>query len=104
MNKTKAKISIKTSDGKEYPCRMTMGALVLFERETGKDVSEMGQSMTEQAILLWCCVRSACAADGKKFDYSLQEFADNLDTNELAEFNVAMNSSTDDSKKKQGKA
>jgi hypothetical protein len=83
---------------------MTMGALVLFERETGKDVSEIGQSMIDQATLLWCCVKSACNADGKKFDYSLQEFADNLDTNELAEFNVAMNNGTDESKKKQGKA
>ena len=84
---------------------MTMGALVLFERATGKDVSEMGQSITDQATLLWCCVKSACNADGKKFDYSFQEFADNLDTNELAEFNASsMNGSTEDSKKKQGKA
>ena len=63
--------------GREYPCRATMGALLRFKRETGKEVSEIGAgSMSELLTYLWCCVCSACAADGVKFSLSLEQFAD----------------------------
>lgn len=67
-------------NGKEYPVRMTMGALLRFKRETGKDVSEVKSTdVADMVILMWCCVASACKADGVDFSLSLDEFADSLD-------------------------
>lgn len=31
-------------NGKAYPCRQTMGALLRFKRETGKEVTEVSDS------------------------------------------------------------
>lgn len=42
------KITIK---GKEYPCRITMGAMVRFKRESGKDVSEISKSDVSDLVL-----------------------------------------------------
>ena len=38
MKKATITISI---DGKEYPCRPTMGAMLRFKEQTGKDISEI---------------------------------------------------------------
>ena len=71
-------------NGKEYPVRMTMGALLRFKRETGKDVSEVKPTdVADMVILMWCCVASACKADGVDFSLSLEEFADSLDPENL---------------------
>ena len=35
------KKTIVTIDGQEYPCRPTMGAMLRFKRETGKEVNEI---------------------------------------------------------------
>ena len=69
-----AKIKIQ---GKEYPCRQTMGALLRYKRETGEDVSRLeGSDVSGMVVFLWCCVASACKADGVEFNLSLEEFAD----------------------------
>ena len=63
-------------NGKEYPVRMTMGALLRFKRNTGKDVGDIKKDdIADMIILLWCCVASACKADGVDFDLSLEQFA-----------------------------
>ena len=64
--------------GKDYPCRQTMGALLRFKQETGRDVTEMRGDLSDACVLLWCCVVSASAADGVEFGYSLTDFADRL--------------------------
>ena len=65
--------------GREYPCRATMGAMLRFKRETGREVTELDMSqMSDLAVWLWCCVLSACAADGVDFGMELMEFADQL--------------------------
>lgn len=65
--------------GREYPCRATMGAMLRFKRETGREVTELDMSqMSDLAVWLWCCVLSACAADGVDFGMGLMEFADQL--------------------------
>ena len=47
--------------GKEYPCQMTMGALLRFKKETGREVTEVkGDSISDMITLLWCCVASVC--------------------------------------------
>lgn len=71
-------------NGKSYPARITMGALLRFKRETGKDVSEVKSTdVSDMVILLWCCVASACKADGVEFGLSLEAFADSLDPEHL---------------------
>ena len=61
-----------TINGKSYPCRQTMGAMLRFKRETGKEVTDMdGGSLTDVCTFLWCCIVSACKADGITFDMSL---------------------------------
>ena len=63
-------------DGKEYPCRPTMGAMLRFKQETGRDVSEMTGSVSDLATYMWCCVVSACKREGVEFNMSLMDFAD----------------------------
>lgn len=78
-------------NGKQYPCRVTMGALLRFKRETGRDVSQTGQNDVEALItLLWCCVVSASKADGVEFGMSLMDFADLLSLDTLTRWSEAM--------------
>ena len=84
-------------NGKEYPVRMTMGALLRFKRETGKDVSEVkANDVADMVILMWCCVASACKADGIEFPLSLEEFADSLDPSSLQLLGDEVNSEAGD--------
>ena len=65
--------------GREYPCRATMGAMLRFKRETGREVTELDlKQLSDVAVWLWCCVSSACRADGVEFDLPLMDFADRL--------------------------
>ena len=66
-------------NGKEYPVRMTMGAMLRFKRETGRDVSEVKRTdAADMVVLLWCMVASACSADKVPFELGLEDFADAL--------------------------
>lgn len=72
MKKTKIKIG-----DKEFPCRVTMGAMVRFKNESGKDVSKLEKTnISELVLFVYCCVKSACNADKVEFDYDFQSFAD----------------------------
>lgn len=76
-----------TIDGKEYPCRITMGAMVRFKNETGKDVSKMDTTdVVELVTFLWCCIASASKADGVEFGMSLMDFADRIAPDTITEF------------------
>jgi hypothetical protein len=85
-----AKVEI-TINGVVYPCRQTMGAMLRFKQETGKEVTEIDPgSFSDLCTYLWCCVKSASKADGKDFDLSLMDFADSVtpeDATEWAEAN-----------------
>ena len=84
-----------TINGKQYPFRVTMGALLRFKRETGKDASELGQTDVADLItLLWCCVASASKADGVEFCLDLMDFADQLEPDTLTGFYTAMGEGT----------
>jgi len=73
-----------TVGGREYPCRVTMGAPWRFRNETGREASELDERiLTDVVLWLWCCVSSACAADGVEFTLSPLEFADRLLPEEL---------------------
>lgn len=78
------KVEIKIND-KVYPCRPTMGAMLRFKRETGKEVTEItGGSLTDLCTYLYCCVASACAADRVDFNMGLMDFADALNPEDMA--------------------
>lgn len=77
-----AKIEIIV-DGKAYPCRLTMGAMLRFKEETGKEINEIGTSVSLTCAFLYCCVVSACKCDGVEFDMPLMEFADHVSLADL---------------------
>ena len=61
---------------KEYPSRVTMGAMIDFKHETGKDVNEIGADIEQLTMFMYCCVRSACRADKVDFQLTYEQFAD----------------------------
>lgn len=86
--------------GKEYPCRVTMGAMIHYKRDTGVDVSKLDTTDIESMVrFIWHCVRSACKADGIEFDLDFDEFADRLDPETLNRFYGEMAVEADEQKK-----
>lgn len=68
-----------TIGGEDYPCRPTMGAMLRFRRETGRDITQLKtDEFYDLSVYLYCCVVSACAADKIPFDMSLMDFADQV--------------------------
>lgn len=72
-----------TIEGKRYPCRQTMGAMLRFKRETGKEVTEITGSVTDMLTFLYCCVESCCKTEGVEFGMTLEDFADRLDISDV---------------------
>lgn len=66
-----------------------MGAFLQFKRETGKEVTEMTDSLTEQVTFLYCCIASAARADKKTFAYTLEEFADHVSLEDMQQWQSA---------------
>lgn len=82
-----------TINGTAYPCSPTMGAMLRFKQETGREITEIDPtSFTDLCTYLWCCVVSAAKREGKPFDLSLMEFADSLTPEDMAEWNKAITS------------
>lgn len=80
-----------TIQGIKYPMRLTMGAMLRFKRETGKEVSEIGNDLSLLITLMWCCVQSASAADDVEFDMPLMRFADLIGMDEINLFTQGLN-------------
>ena len=70
-----------------------MGAMRRFKRMSGKDVTEVGNEMDLISDFLYCCVVSACNADGKSFEMDVETFADCVDMNDIQQFLNALNAS-----------
>lgn len=88
MNKN-VSVTIPASDGKTYPCRVTLGAMRRFKQETGKD-SDNISGVDDLAVFIWCCCMSACKADGVEFSVSLDDFCDLVDISTLSAFTEAI--------------
>lgn len=71
--------------GKMYPCRETMGAFLRYKNETGHEASEM-QTVSDWCTYLYCCIKSACNADGVEFGYDLEMFADLIEADTLTQW------------------
>ena len=80
-----------TIQGIRYPMRLTMGAMLRFKRETGKEVSEIGSDLSLLITLMWCAVQSASAADGVEFDLPLLRFADLIGMEQVTAFTESLN-------------
>ncbi|MBD5262248.1 MAG: hypothetical protein HDS38_08990 [Bacteroides sp.] len=66
-------------NGEAYPCRPSMGAMLRFKQETGKEITEIDpSSFTDLCTYLWCCVVSASKREGREFGMSLMDFADSI--------------------------
>lgn len=98
--------------GREFPCTPSMGAMLRFKEETGKEITEIdGGSLTEMFTYLWCCVASACAREGVEFGMSRMELADRVMPEDMAGWRDTLTASGDgkgardgqgDEKKSQG--
>lgn len=82
-------INITASDGKSYPCRITLGAMRRFKQETGKDADHI-EGAADLSVFIWCCCASACKADGVAFGYGLEDFCDLVDISALSAFTGAV--------------
>ncbi len=91
-----------TFDGKQYPCRMTMGALRRYKQIEGEDISKMNGDVAKVGTLLYCCIASASSADGVMFDVDIDDFADRVTVQQVGEFAKVLND-TGKAKKKTGK-
>lgn len=79
-------------NGEAYPCRPTMGAMLRFKQETGKEITQIDpSSFTELCTYLWCCIVSASKKEGKAFNLSLMDFADSIEPDEMQEWSDALN-------------
>lgn len=75
-----------TINGEKYPCRQTMGAMLRFKQETGKEVTEM-EGLSDWVAFLYCCIVSATKYDTKKdFPLSLMDFADSVSSDMVVDW------------------
>lgn len=78
-------------NGQAYPCSPTMGAMLRFKQETGREITEIDpNSFTDLCTYLWCCVVSASKRDGKEFGLSLMDFADAITPEDMTAWNAAV--------------
>ena len=84
-----------TINGKAYPCRQTMGAMLRFKQETGKEITATDGGLSDMCTYLWCCVwccvASACRVDGIPFDMPLLDFADSISPEDMKAWTDAVN-------------
>ena len=86
-----------TINGVAYPCRPTMGAMLRFKEQTGKEITQLdGNSFTDLCTYLWCCIVSACKREGKAFDLSLMDFADCIDPDDMQGWSEALQAENPD--------
>ena len=86
-----------TINGASYPCYPTMGAMLRFKQETGRELTTIQpDSVSDLCTYLWCCTASASKREGKKFDMELMDFADALDPDDLMRWSTEVNAQTSD--------
>lgn len=93
--------------GKEYPCRLTMGAMVRFKEQTGIDLPTMKQDemdFSRLMMLMYCCLVSACRVDAMEHPFDeMIDMADQITPEDMVEWqqaNLMAQTDPEDSKKK----
>lgn len=97
MNKGLNNLKIEI-DGVEYPAHSSLGAMLLFKKETGKEVNEIN-GLSDSIIWLWCCVKSASAKSDRPLEMDCQEFADRCTMETLQQWTMAQQEDNDSKKK-----
>lgn len=88
-------------NGMDYPCRITMGALLLYKRNMGKEVVLNEHSDMEDILMfMWCCIVSACRADGVEFNMDFETFCCYLEPQDVAAWNEAIKAAANKDQKK----
>lgn len=83
-------------NGVAYPCSPTMGAMLRFKQQTGREINQIDtSSFSDLCTYLWCCVASAAKREGKPFDMSLMDFADNLSPEDMAAWSESIGEDAD---------
>lgn len=84
----RATITIK---GKTYPCYVTMGALLLYKRTTGREMNEVSSPTLEETMeIIYCVVKAASMAEGIELPYAdVVEFACCLTPDQVASIRIA---------------
>lgn len=67
-------------NGEKYPYVETMGAMLGFKQETGKDMPE---DLEEILKYMYHVVKAVCRRENKPFELSFDDFADGLDADEF---------------------
>lgn len=76
-------MKIRIND-KEYPLYVTMGALLRYKRETGRDAGELkGDSLEDVLMLMWCCVVCASQAHNIEFPLDFETFCNSITLEEV---------------------
>lgn len=84
-------------NGKAFPCGPTMGAMLRFKQETGREITEINaSSFSDLCTYLWCCVVSASRREGLEFTMTLMDFADSISPEDMTEWNEAIMASASD--------
>ncbi len=87
--------------GRELPCRLTMGAMLRYKQQTGEEVSQLTDGDLEKMLwLMWCCIESACHADGVDLDMGFDLFCDSLTPADMQRWNELMGQGGDEEEKK----
>lgn len=76
---------ITLTTGEKFPVEMSLGAMLLFKHETGKEATEadMG-SLSDLTILLWGGAAAASEVQGIPFLFTPQQFANRLTSEALS--------------------
>lgn len=93
--------------GKELPCRITMGAMLLFKRNMGSDAAAMFQKMEKTGVVdleetlmfLWCCVKCACKADNVDFEMDFETFICHITPEHVSAWNAQTKAQNKEQKK-----
>ena len=81
--------------GKEYPCRLTMGAMMRYEEVTGRKFADFDPTRAaDLCALVWACAKSGCARERVEFPLGFQDFCDAVEPDEIAAAMAAVESDT----------
>jgi len=70
--------------GKKYPIRVTMWALLTFKRDKGRQVSELANTDLEDLLYYtWLCVKGACMQDSIAFDLDFEVYIQGVEGNPM---------------------
>lgn len=85
---TQTTITIK---GVSYPCYVTMGALLLYKRITGREMNEVTTPSLEDTMqIIYCVAKAASMAEGIEFPFAdVVDFASHLTPDQVSAIRIA---------------